>query len=99
MAADSRSRRLAAETFERERGVDQAPIEENPSRMAHGGRVVVARDGDGSARERNRVHPGQRRTVAVQFLSDDPPPRLFDRGKAAPRELHEKRGLAAARAA
>jgi hypothetical protein len=52
-----------------------------------------------AAREFDRIDPGQRRSVAVQFLSDDPAARLVDGREAAPAELSKQRRLSAAGAA
>ena len=82
---------FAGDMLKSRSGVDQSAIEEDPPR--HSARIfsIRQRHRECAAREGRSVNPRQARSVAGEFLPDDPPSRLFDNPVTAPRKLRQQR--------
>ena len=91
MFSDVIESRFAGQVLEGRSGVDQSAVEEYPP--GDPARIFSIRQGhrDCAAREGRSVNPRQARSVAGEFLPDDPSSRLFDNSVTVPGKLRQQR--------
>ena len=82
--------RLACQVLKARCGIDQAPIEENPTVRGDCRRPVRKGHRDGATQKGSPVHPRQRQAIARQLVFDDPPSRFVHDSVAASAELGEQ---------
>ena len=89
--AETRACWLTCQVLQGGRGIDQAPVEEYPSRITLDSHSVGKGDLDSAARESQAVHPWQRRTLAAHLFLDNSPTGLLYRGMTALGQLGQER--------
>ncbi|TCM17754.1 hypothetical protein EDF56_10596 [Novosphingobium sp. PhB165] len=91
MLAELIDLRRASGMFERNGGVDQSAIEENPARIMCRVPAILQCEGNRAFGKGGRVHPWQHRSIAFARLGDDAAARFFDNRMPAPRQFGEQR--------
>src|SRR5262249_9787411 len=84
---------LSGQMLKRRGSINQASVEKDPARGGVNDRQVCERHLYRTPGKSGRIHPRQSSAAVLQFLSNDPPPRFVDRGKAALPKLCQPRRL------